>query len=169
MSEERSPEKTEEKEVAVKKGTEPRETRFDLHLERLFDDFFRRRWTRPLLHDWSALTPELPDADAPRVDVLDKGEHLLVRAELPGISKEDIEVSVTGNSISLKGSSRKEEEHEEGAYHRREISSAFISRTVTLPNEVDPDGAKAQLRDGMLEVTLPKSARARQKRVEVEA
>jgi HSP20 family protein len=105
----------------------------------------------------------------PRVDVLDKEDHLVVRAELPGMTKDDIDVSVTDDSITIKGSLRKEQETDEGEYHRREIHSSTISRTVALPGEVDADGATAQLKDGMLEVKLPKSARATRKRVDVQS
>jgi len=158
-----------EKEVAVQKGSESLPQRFDQQIERLFDDFFRRRWPRPFSFEWPS-PPSLPAEPAmPRVDVLDKEDHLLVRAELPGMAKEDIDVSVTENSITIKGSTKKEEQKDEGEYHRREIYSSTVSRSVALPADVDPDAATAQLKDGMLEVMLPKSARAKRKKLDVQS
>lgn len=133
-------------------------------MERWFEDFFNRRW--PRLPDWPALDTEL-QVKTPRVDVIDRDSELLVKAELPGMSREDIDLSVSDTSITVRGRSRREEKHDEDDYHRREIVSQFVSRTVPLPCEVDGDHARAQLRDGMLEVTLPKVEKARSKRIEV--
>jgi len=158
-----------DKEVAVRKVSETVPQRLDQQIERLFDDFFRRRWPRSFSFDWPNLSGAITEPALPRIDVIDKESHLLVRAELPGMTKDDIEVSVSDNTVTLKGSIRKEEEKEEGEYHRREIYSQFVSRTVALPSEVDANGASAQLKDGMLEVTIPKVARAQRKRVEVKS
>jgi HSP20 family protein len=159
-----------EKDVTVQKdnGSSPAQ-RFDQQIERLFDDFFRRRWPSSLGFDWPKLSAAPTETALPRADVIDKEDHILVRAELPGMSKDDIEVSVSDNTITLKGSIRKEEEKDEGEYHRREIYSQVVSRTISLPSEVDADGAKATLKDGMLEVYLPKAARAKRKRVDVQS
>lgn len=161
--------KEKDKEVAVQKSSESLPQRFDQQIERLFDDFFRRRWPRPFGFEWPSSASLPAEPALPRVDVVDKEDHVLVRAELPGMSKEDIDVSVTDNTITIKGSVRKEEQKEEGEYHRREIYSSTVSRTVSLPSEVDAEGATAQLKDGMLEVTLRKSARAKRTRVEVQS
>jgi len=159
-----------DKDIAVQKAPESSAPqRFDQQIERVFDDFFRRRWPRPFGFDWPASATAAAETAVPKVDVIDKEDHLLVRAELPGMTKDDIEVSVSDNAITLKGSLRKDAETTEGEYHRREIYSSFVSRTVALPSEVDADGATAQLKDGMLEVKLPKVARAKRKRVEVQA
>jgi HSP20 family protein len=159
-----------QKDVSVQKdpATTPSQ-RFDQQLERLFDDLFRRRWPGAFGSDWPKLS--LPSAEMvlPRVDVVDKNDHLLVRAELPGMSKDDIEVSVSASTITVKGSVRTEAEQDEDEYHRREIFSQVVSRTVSLPSEVDADGATATLKDGMLEVSLPKVARARRKRIDVQS
>jgi HSP20 family protein len=158
-----------DKEVSVQKTSEASPARFDQQIERMFDDFFRRRWPRPFSFDWPSFANAPAEPAVPRVDVIDKEDHLLVRAELPGMTKDDIDVSVTDDSITIKGSVRKEESKDEGDYHRREIYSSTVSRTVALPGEVDAEGATAQLKDGMLEVKLPKSARAKRKRVDVQS
>jgi HSP20 family protein len=152
--------------VAVQQGTDVTPQRFDQQLERVFDDFFRRRWPRPFSFEWPSFAGTSEHA-MPRVDVIDKEDHLLVRAELPGMAKDDIEVSVTANTVAIKGSVKREEKSDEGEYHRHEIFSSSVSRTVALPSEVDGDRATATLKDGILEVNVPKSSRASSKRIEV--
>jgi len=152
-----------DKEVSVKKpAAAPR--RLDA-FDSWIDELLGRRWLRP--PDWPSLGERL-DARTPRVDVIDRNGELLVRAELPGVSKDDIDLTVSDNSVTVKGTSRKESEREEGDYHHREIVSSFVSRTVPLPCSVDGDHAKARIKDGVLEVTLPKAAQARRKRIDVE-
>ncbi len=137
-------------------------------MERLFEDFFDKRWLRPWSRDWPGFESIL-EKKGPKVDVVDREHEIFVRAELPGMSKDDIDVSVSDDSLSIKGSSRKEEETEEGDYHRREISTSYVARTVPLPARVRGDDAKATLRDGMLEVTIPKAEDSKRRRVEVES
>ena len=153
-------------EVQVQRAPESIPQRFDQQVERLFDDFFRRRWPRPFSFEWPSFASTSENA-LPRTDVIDKEDHLLVRAELPGMTRDDIEVSVTANAVMLKGSTQREEKSSEGEYHRREIYSSSIQRTIPLPTEVDADGATATLKDGMLEVKVPKSSRAARRRIEV--
>lgn len=156
-----------DKEVAVKQSGDAAPQRFDQQVERLFEDFFNRRWLRPF-SDWSLADTRL-DSQAPKVDVMDREDEVVVRAEMPGMTKDDIDVSVSDNTVTLKGAMRKEEEKEEGDYYRREIISSYVSRTVPLPCEVDGEQAKARLKDGMLEITLPKAAKAKRKRIDVES
>ena len=153
-----------EKDVPVKRSGAAAPARFE-EMNRLFDDFLAGRWLRPLQWPrWEGL-----DATTPAMDVVDRENEVVVRAELPGIARDDIEVSVSGNTITVKGSTRKDEKQEDGDYHRREIVRSAISRTVTLPSEVDGDKARAQLKDGVLEITLPKLEQARRKRIQVES
>ena len=157
----------EEKDVPVKKEASA-PARFDEQMESLFEDFFNRRWLRPFSMDWPGLPGKL-ETKAPKVDVIDRKSELVIRAELPGFSKDDLDVNVTRNTVTVKGSSRKEEEKEEGEYHHREIVSRTVSRTVPLPCDVDSDSAKAKLKDGMLEVTVAKAKGAENKRIEIES
>jgi HSP20 family protein len=154
--------------VAVQRPSDAMPQRFDQQVERLFDDFFRRRWPRPFSFEWPSFAGASGSESAmPRIDVIDKEDHLLVRAELPGMTKDDIEVSVTANAVMLKGSTQREEKSGEGEYHRREIYSASVARTIALPTEVDADSATAALKDGILEVKVPKSSRAARRRIEI--
>lgn len=162
-----------EAEVPVNKGSEEQSTEVaaahsERDMEHLFEDFFNKRWLRPWSRDWSGFESVF-EKKSPRLDIIDREHEILVRAELPGMTKDDIEVSVSDNALSLKGSSRKEEETEEGEYHRREISSSYISRTVALPARVHGDDARAKLHDGMLEVTIPKAEASKRRRIDVES
>lgn len=154
-----------DKEVTTPQPRQTAPARLEDQMERLFEDFFGRRWLRP----WQWPRGEGIEARMPPVDVVDRENEVLVRAELPGMAKEDIEVSVSGNTITVKGSTRKEEKKEDGDFHRREIVSSSVSRTVTLPSEVEGDKARAQLKDGILEITLPKQEKAQRKRIQVES
>jgi len=159
--------RTKAKEVPVKKEAST-PARFDQQIEHLFEDFFNRRWLRPFSPEWPALSGKL-ETKAPKVDIVDRDAEVFVKAELPGFGKDEIEINVTGNSITVKGSARKEEETDKDNYHQREIVSSYVSRTVPLPCEVDGDNAKATLKDGMLEVTIPKAKGAQSKRVEIQS
>jgi HSP20 family protein len=143
-----------DKEVTVSKGTLerlPRAGGFG-DVERLFDDFFGRRWLRPFA--WERTLAEMPSL--PSVDVIDRDNEIVVRAEVPGYKKEDIAVSASNSSLTIKGEMKREEKEEKGDYYRCEISRGAFSRTVGLPAEVDGDKAKAAMKDGVLELTLPK-------------
>ncbi|MBM4202873.1 MAG: Hsp20/alpha crystallin family protein [Gammaproteobacteria bacterium] len=101
------------------------------------------------------------------IDVLDRENDLCVRAELPGYRKEDIDVSLLNNTITIKANMSKEDESSEGDYHRREIFRGYVSRTEGLPADVEVDQAKAELKDGVLEVIIPKSKRSPRQQVEI--
>ena len=97
----------------------------------------------------------------PAVDIFNRENAILVCAELPGVLKEDLSVSVGDNSVVIKGSTSYEEP-KEGEYVRREISRwSTFSRTLSLPEEVDAPKGKAKFKDCMLELTLPKKSAKR--------
>lgn len=152
-----------QKSVPVSAASATPARRFDDRLDALFNDFFSRRWPRSLMADWAPLDV----AALPKVDVVDRDNEVLVRAELPGIAKNDIEVSVSDDTLTIKGHSRHEDKKEDGDYHRREIRTESVSRTVALPGPVDGSRARAELKDGMLEITLPKSERAKRQRIDI--
>ena len=138
--------------------------------EHMFEDVFPKRWMRPFSFDrpsWSHL-PAPFEGRAPSVDVVDRDKEVFVKAELPGVDKNDVEITLTGNSVSIKGSTRAEEKEEEGDYHRCEISQGSFSRTLSLPSEVDPDKAKAKFKHGVLKLTIPKVKKSTHKKITVE-
>ena len=160
----------EKKEVSVKKGEIQRAPARMVSpfegIDRMFDEFFGRGWLRPFRRQWPAF-PEL-ELGMPKVDVIDRDAEVVVRAEVPAVRKEDIEVSVSGEVLTIKGESKHEEKEEKGDYYRCEISRGAFSRMVTLPAAVDQDKAKAVLKDGVLELTLPKVEKAKRRTIKVD-
>lgn len=161
---------TGKKEAAIKK-VEPTSalSRFE-EFERMFDDFFPRHWMRPFSFDrpsWSHL-PAPFEGRTPHVDVVDRDKEVFIKAELPGVGKDDLEITMTGNSVTIKGSTKAEEKEDDGDYHRCEISQGSFSRTVSLPSEVDTDKAKAKFKHGVLKLTIPKVKKSTRKNIKVE-
>ncbi len=139
-------------------------------MDRLFESVFPRGWLRPMRWEWPSLG-ELAapfEGRLPKVDVVDRDNDILVRAELPGVDKKDVDISITDNTVTIHATTRRESTEEEGEYYRREISQGAFSRTLALPAEVDADGAKASFKDGILELTVPKVAKAKRRRIEVQ-
>ncbi len=162
-----------DKEIAVLRSGESLPQRFDHQMERLFDDFFRRRWPRALSFDWPTFGAASAFGnggdDVPRVDVIDAAEQVVVRAEMPGVAAKDVEVSVSDSTITIRGATESDETRQDGDYWRREISRGTSARTVALPGDIDAEHATARLKDGMLEVTLPKTAKAKRQRIAISA
>lgn len=139
-------------------------------MDRFFDTVMSRGWGWPFRMDmpaWNDLMKPFA-GKAPRVDVINRENEVLVRAEIPGMEKEDLDVTLTNNTLTIKGETRHEEKTEEGDYVRREISSGSFARTVTLPGDVDGTKAKASFKDGVLELTVPKVAKSKSHSVRVE-
>ena len=125
----------------------------------LMQRYFRGGWP-----SWDEM-PAVFEGRIPSVDVIDRDNEILVRAEIPGVNKKDLDVSVTEDSVCIKGSVKHEEKEEQGEYYRRETSSGSFTRTVALPNEVDTARVKAEFKDGMLEMTLPKVKQSKRQKV----
>jgi HSP20 family protein len=158
------------KEVPATRGTLPSTlARWERDLESVFEDLFEdfgrtRPWARLLEPKrLRALMKPIPS-----IDVLEQGDEIVVRAELPGMQKEDIDVRLTDSTLTVKGEKKREEEVKEEDYHRSERTFGSILRTVSLPAEVKADAAKATFKDGVLEVRLPKTEEAKQKPVKVQ-
>lgn len=120
-------------------------------VDRWFGDFFDRPSLLPSL--WEGTS------EWPRVDVRDEDGHVLVRAEVPGVSKDDLDVTVTEDSLSIRGETK--HEHQEGGedqgYYRRELHYGRFARAIPLPTAVLSAEATAKYRDGILEIRLPKA------------
>ena len=107
------------------------------------------------------------DIEPPVVDFYKEKDDLVVKAELPGIEKQDIEVNVTDHTLTIKGEKKKEEKAEEANYYRSERSFGSFRRTLELPSDVKAEKVKASFRNGILEVRLPKTEVAKTKEIEV--
>ncbi|MDH4275703.1 MAG: Hsp20/alpha crystallin family protein [Gammaproteobacteria bacterium] len=138
-------------------------------MDRMFDQFMRRGWMRPWRMEWPGFSDlALPEMKLPKVDVVDREAEIVIKAEVPGVEKKDLDISVSEDTVTIKGATRREEKEEKGDYYRREISSGAFLRTVVLPTTVDSSRAKANFRDGILELTLPKVEKAKRHNVKVE-
>jgi HSP20 family protein len=128
-------------------------------VNRMFESFFE---DVPVSRPYSATYPALntwEDADAAYVE-----------AELPGLTIDDVEITVAGNELSIAGQRRigdNQQEHEGANWHRRERGQGQFTRTIGLPWDIDADKVEARLTDGVLTVKLPKAEQARAKKVKV--
>lgn len=105
----------------------------------------------------------------PAVDVFEKADKFVVKAELPGIKEEDIHVSVVGDTLSIRGEKKTETEVKEEDYYRSERSYGSFYRSIPIPSNVNADKISASFEDGVLEVALPKSAKVKPRRLTVSA
>lgn len=138
-------------------------------MERLLENLSLRDWMRTMRMDWPGWGElQLPlEGRMPRVDVVDREAEVVVRAELPGIDKKDLEISATDNTVTIKGSMRHEEKEEKGDFYRCEISRGSFSRSVLLPAIVDGTKGSATFKDGVLELVLPKAAKAKRRGITI--
>jgi HSP20 family protein len=105
----------------------------------------------------------------PAVDVFEKEDKFVVKAELPGIKEDDIDVSVIGDTLSIKGEKKTETEIKDEDYYRCERSYGSFYRSIPIPSNVDANKIEASFEDGILEVALPKSAKVKPKKIAVSA
>lgn len=106
----------------------------------------------------------------PKVDMYDRKNEIVVKAELPGVKKDDVDVTITTESLTIKGETKREQEVKEDDYYCSECSHGSFLRTIPLPAEVNDAKAKAVFKNGVLEITLPKleAAKAREVKLNVE-
>lgn len=140
-------------------------TRWEREMDRMMEDFFGRR-ARPWWPErWFRIDER--EIGMPPVDVFEEKDDIVVKAELPGMTKEDIEVSLTDHTLTIKGEKKKEEEVKEENYYRSERSYGSFVRTLELPTEVYTDKVKATFKNGVLEVRVPKTEEAKTKEIKV--
>jgi HSP20 family protein len=162
----------------TKERTHTEETRHDEHkrglalrrpfdeLERLYESVFPHGWLR----EWPSFDLLNPffTPRAPAVDVIDRDDEIIVRAEVPGLSKEDLKITVTDDTLALVGSLDQEEEEKRENYYYRELRSGSFTRKLTLPAHVDASKVCAKMKDGVLEIKLPKTEPTKRRSVNVE-
>ena len=138
-------------------------TRFDPFNE-LVDDLFKGFLVRPMYEGTqSAALPRV------KVDVTERNGAYVVAADLPGVKKEDIQVAIDGAQVTLSAEIKREKEVAEGErVLHTERAYGKVSRSFTLPQELDEDKAEAKFRDGVLELTLPKKAAAARKALTIQ-
>jgi HSP20 family protein len=127
-------------------------------MNRLFDDFFGHPITR---REWTE------EAWSPSVDVSETKDNVVINAEIPGMSKDDVKVSVQDNILTLSGERKQEKEEKNANYHRIERSYGLFFRSFTLPTPVQPDKVKATYKDGILKISLPKTEEVKPKEIPI--
>lgn len=140
-------------------------TRWEREMDRMMEDFFGRRMRPSWPQRWLAASDS--EITAPLVDVYEEKDDIVVKAELPGMEKSDIEVNLSDSQLTLKGEKKKEEKIEEENYYRCERSYGGFVRSVELPTDVQADKIKASFKNGVLEVRLPKTPEAKAKEIKV--
>jgi HSP20 family protein len=133
-------------------------------MDRMFDDFgLERPWRGMPL--WRGVQEE---TWAPQVDVFQKNDRLIIKADLPGLSKDDVSVEVTEDAVTIRGERKTERQEEREGYYQTERRYGSFYRVVPLPTGAMSDQAKAIFRDGVLEVTMPSPpAATRGRRLEI--
>jgi len=127
-------------------------------INRMFDDFLGRRPAREVEHaTWY-----------PAVDISETENEIILRAEIPGVKKDDIHVSVENNTLTFSGEKKIETEEKNREYHRAECCYGRFTRSFTLPATVDADKVKATYKEGVLTLALPKVEAAKPKRIAIE-
>ncbi len=159
--------KKKDEELPVERETPSRMLSPFEEMDRMFESFFPRRWMQPFRWDMPHFS-QMAELKIPKVDIIDRDTEILVKAELPGVAKDDIDLSITDNTVTIKASTSHEEKEEQGNYYRCEISRGSFSRTVALPGDVDADNAKASFNDGILELTMPKQEKSHRKSITVD-
>jgi len=140
---------------------EAMERRF-AEMERMFEDIFRRPFS---LLAASRRPGGLPAAGeiSPSIDVFEEGDDVVVKAELPGMKKEDLSVDFSDGTVTISGEKKQEEKIDQKNYHMIERSYGSFTRSLRMPTEVRADKAKATFKEGVLEIRVPKTEEAKKK------
>jgi HSP20 family protein len=135
----------------------------------MFGDWFEDFWSRPFPRSWrpglGLLRPV--SLEAPVLDVYEEKDDLIVKAEIPGLAKDEIDISLEGNNLTIKGEKKKEEEIKEEDYYRCERTYGAFSRSIELPMAVQTEKVNASFKNGVLEIRLPKTEEAKKNVVKV--
>ncbi|HEY5984281.1 MAG TPA: Hsp20/alpha crystallin family protein [Anaerolineales bacterium] len=129
-------------------------------MDRLLDDAFTRPW---------GLTDGGKFGSVPSIDLFETENDVVVKAALPGMKAEDVEINVTGDMLTIKGQTKEESELKEKAYHIREHRWGSFERSVPMPTSVVSEKAKAEFENGILTITLPKTEEVKPKTITVKA
>jgi HSP20 family protein len=127
-------------------------------MNRIFDSFFRGGSEEPAL---------INAAWVPAVDVAEEDSQYVVKVELPGVNKDDVNISLESNILTIRGEKKTEQESKGKNYHRVERSFGSFHRSFALPTTVKVDKIDAVFKDGILAVTMPKADEAKPKQIEV--
>ena len=137
-------------------------------MDRLFDDFSSGFWRGSLFDMAPPRGAEATFRTMPAVDVAEADKAYEITAELPGLDEKNIEVKLANGVLSIKGEKQEEKEEKQKDYYRRERSFGSFERSFQVPDHVDEDKIEASFKNGILSVTLPKSAEAQKQAKKIE-
>lgn len=134
-----------------------------------FDELDRmRQQIDRLMNDTERQTFRVPGTGVfPLLNLTEDKDNYYLRAELPGVKSDDLEINATNSNISISGERKLPEENKGARFHRRERDSGRFSRAITLPGKIDSDKISASLTNGMLTVTIPKAESAKPKQIQI--
>lgn len=140
--------------------------------DEVFSDFLGSGWFGPQQFGLQQFAPftdtALRGRMIPALNIREDEENLFVECEVPGLQMENLELTVSGNELTIRGE-RRGDDQEGVTYHRREREVGTFSRVIRLPAGIDADGVQASLEHGILTITCPKAEHARPRRIEVKA
>jgi HSP20 family protein len=144
--------------------------RFTEEMDRLFEDFgFGRGWLAPTFESNLDRLSAMGDAMwAPRVEVIERDNQLIVRADLPGMTKDDVNVDIVDDALVIRGERANEREENDEGYYRSERSYGTFYRRIPLPVGAKTEDATADFRNGVLEINMPTSQAGEQKRRQID-
>jgi HSP20 family protein len=139
--------------------------RWERDLERRFENLVSA--TRPSLFRGRSSSMSDLEIQEPAVDLYEEDDRIVVQAEMPGMSKDDIQISVTDNILTIRGEKTKEKADKGKDYYRSERVYGTFLKTLPLPAEINPDKVEAKFNNGVLEIRLPKSEAAKKKQIKI--
>lgn len=128
-------------------------------MNKMFNRFFRGGTL-----DEGDLTPS---AWVPAVDLIENDDSYIAKVELPGVSKDDVKITLQDNSLTIRGEKKEEKETTESNYHRLERSYGSFQRSLALPGSVRSDKVAAEYKEGILTITLPKAEESKRKQIDI--
>lgn len=130
-------------------------------LREAMNQLFNDAYTRPMSSGSMSVRPA--------IDLYQDNDNVVVKAAMPGLKAEDVEISITGDVLTLRGEYKQESEKKEATYHMREQHYGSFERAIQLPTDVQCDKAQADFEDGILSITLPKAERVKPRKIDIKA
>jgi HSP20 family protein len=130
-------------------------------------DRMRRQFDQLFGDDYGASRGLLGAGVFPQINMTEDADRYYIRAELPGVKTNDLEMQATGKNLSIAGERKIEAENEGVRYHRREREAGKFSRVIAMPTEIDPDRIEAKMQDGILTIRIPKAEAVKPRQITI--
>jgi len=140
------------------------------NLEHKVENMFHQLWHKSFSQNQESTTtfPIMSLQGMPKIDLIDRDKELVVKAELPGIDKDDIDISISNNHLSIKAKTCHEEKEEKGDYIHKETTQSEFYRSITLPVNIQDENIKSTFKNGLLELIIPKAEDSHRKRIKID-